>query len=424
MELRRSAVTVRQYDGSPMATTDRAGSAGQSGASSTALPSLAVVVSDFPAPSQTFIRRKIEGLRDAGVDVEVAATNFHSGADASGFPLISTAPWHHPGELRTARGRDEWRSMLRTIVSQGVPAPGDLRRRVLHAPLGAVRADIVHFEFSGIAVTYLDALDELRRGSRLAVSCRGAAEQIEPLKDPRRGAALAEVFSKMDLIHCVSDDMRRTVEQLGAPPDRILVNRPAVPVADFSPLRRNSPLGLPLRVLSIGRLHWKKGLDDGLRAVAGLRDLGIEVRYRIAGEGAEREKLTFLIDQLGLGDSAELLGTCAEARVRSELAEADVVLLPSLSEGISNSVLEAMAAGRPVITTDCGGMTEVVDHRRNGLVVPVGDVAAMTEHLAALASDPALWSRLASSAAATADEQLDVGRQVQRFVDAYCSLFD
>lgn len=385
----------------------------------TSLPSMTAVVSRFPAPSQTFIRRKLEGLRRAGLHVEVASTNFHEGSEESGFPLISTAPWQHPGDLRNSRGRREWRAMAVAMASGGVPSPRNVRQRLVRAPLASLHTDVVHFEFSGIAVTYLDALDELGSRARLAVSCRGAAEQIEPLRDPRRAVALAQVFSKVDLIHCVSDDMRRTVEAMGAPPDRILVNRPAVPVATFAPLRRAERPDGPFRVLSIGRLHWKKGFDDGLRAVAALRTAGIDARYRIAGDGDQREKLTFLIDQLGLGQAAELLGTCTEAHVRDELAAADVLLLPSLSEGISNAVLEAMAAGRPVVTTDCGGMTEVVQDGVNGLVVGVGRVDEMTEHLARLAGDAELAGRLGTAAAATADTELDVSRQVRCFVDAY-----
>lgn len=385
--------------------------------------SIAAVLNTFPAPSQTFIRRKLEGLRSAGVQVTVVASEFADGADRTGVELVSAVPWEHPLDLRHAQGRSEWRTLARGIRPQMLGTPKQLRRRLVRAPLMSLHSDIIHFEFSGIAVWYLDALDQLRSNHRLVVSCRGAAEQIEPLKDPSRAVALEQVFSKVDLIHCVSDDMRRTVEALGAPTDRILVNRPAVPVADFAALRRTDPpTDGPLNVLSVGRLHWKKAHDDGLRAVAALRDRGVEVRHRIAGEGDQREKLLFLIDQLDLGDSVELLGTCTEAQVRSELARADVMLLPSLSEGISNAVLEAMAAGRPVVTTDCGGMSEVVSDGVDGMVVGVGDIAAMTDRLEALARDPQLRHTIGARAAETADRDLDVSRQVSVFLDAYRAL--
>lgn len=386
------------------------------------LPSVTAVVTQFPAPSQTFIRRKVEGLRAAGVDVSIAAARFAEPSTETGFPYLCLMPWAATRAAVSAESRDAWRVTARAMPSLRRYA-GRSREAIATAPILAIESDIVHFEFSGIAVSYLERLPALTERAAVAVSCRGAAEQIEPLRDPRRQQLLAEVFDAASLIHCVSDDMRRTVEGYGAPTNRILVNRPAVPVADFQPLRSGvRDEDGPLRVLSIGRLHWKKGLDDGLRAMATVRDRDVDVSYRIAGEGAERAKLEFLVDMFDLSGRVELLGTCTQERIREMLGWADVLLLPSISEGISNAVLEAMAAGLPVVTTNCGGMTEVVEHDKNGLVVETCDADAMADHLVELAGDLDLRSRLGSAAADHADMHLDISRQVQRFVDAYGSL--
>jgi len=360
------------------------------------------------------------GLRDAGIDVRVAATVVGD-ASSTGLEVSGLLPWGTPTRTLEPSIRRAWGGVARGIRST---VAGSLRSPIaalVQAPVASMDTDWVHFEFSGIAITYAPAVDVLRRGgTRIGLSCRGAAEQIEPLVDPRRATQLCEAFERADLIHCVSDDMRRTVEGFGAPPERILVNRPAVPVADFAPLRRREPSeGDPLRVLSVGRLHWKKGLDDGLRTVAGARDRGIDIEYRIVGEGSERDKLTFLIAELGLEGRATLLGARDQEAVRAELDAADVLLLPSLSEGISNAVLEAMAAGRPVITTRCGGMDEVVDDGVDGLLVDVGDHEAMAEHLAGLAEDPERRHRLEIAAADRADREFDLSRQISLFLGAY-----
>lgn len=383
--------------------------------------SITAVVSRFPAPSQTFIQRKLVGLRDAGVHVTVAAGTFNPGADALGMDLLPMMPWREPRRALSPVNRPAWRATatgVRALSGQRGLGP---KERVALAPLLGSHSDIVHFEFSGIAVTYRQILERLRP-AKLAVSCRGAAEQIVPLADPTRGPQLAEVFGTVDLIHCVSDDIRRTVESLGAPADRIVVNRPAVPVEEFTQLaadREDGPGHDELRVLSIGRLHWKKGFDDALRAVSRLADRGVDVRYRIAGEGDEREKLSFLVGELGLAERVELLGSCTQEQVREQLAWADALLLPSLSEGISNAVLEAMSAGLPVISTNCGGMAEVIDDGVDGLLVDVGDLDAMADHLETLAADLDLRARLGRAASVRARRDHDVSRQISVFVDAY-----
>lgn len=231
---------------------------------------------------------------------------------------------------------------------------------------------------------------------------------------------MREVFERVDLVHCVSSDIQRTAIALGAPPEVTFVNRPAVPVDRFAPLADRQPrAGGPLRVLSIGRLHWKKGLDDGVRAVAAARRSGLDARYRIVGEGPEREKLTFMVDQLGLETSVSLVGTQTPDEVLEHLAWADVLLLPSLSEGISNAVLEAMASGLAAVTTDCGGMREVVTDGNDGCVVAVGDVEGMARCLVELGADPALRATYGGAAAKRARSEFDLSRQCRVFLDAY-----
>jgi glycosyltransferase involved in cell wall biosynthesis len=383
------------------------------------------VVNQFPAPSETFILRMLGGLRDAGFDITVAASALRPGAAESGFGLVSTAPWRKPQSLLGAVGpagvAAAARSMATTLAGSGHRGLS-ARDRLVLAPLVSTRPAIVHFQLSGLAVAYAEVLDHLRP-AKLVVSCRGTAERVVRFRDPTRAPALAAVLAKMDLIHCVSAEIATIVADLGAPPDRILINRPAVPTELFGPLATNRGAhDGPLRVLSVGRLTWVKGFDDGLRALARFRHQGGDVTYRIAGEGDEREKLSFLRNQLGLDDHVTLLGTCDQAQVREHMAWADVVLLPSLSEGISNVALEAMAAGLPVISTDCGGMPEVIDDGVNGFLVPIGGIEEMAARLSALAGDPDLRGRLGAAGLARAQRDFDLSRQVSTFVDAYEAL--
>jgi colanic acid/amylovoran biosynthesis glycosyltransferase len=386
-------------------------------------PRVLAVATRFPWRSETFIERKVRALRAAGIDITVAAPWIY--AQDPALEPVPTIQLPQPRDPRT------WRDALRAVARDGDArqlAPEVLRHHregLGLVPIVAGRFDIVHLEFSGIAVTLRHLLPHLRP-AKLVVSCRGHAEQIAPLFEPERRDHLAEAFAQVDLVHCVSDDMAATVRELGAPEERILVNRPAVDTARWSGVGRVDPTPrgtaeAPLRVLSTGRLHWKKGFDDAIRAVAAARDAGLHVRYRIAGQGPEEEKLEFLRHTLGVTSEVELLGWCDQARVEAELREADAFWLPSLSEGISNSALEGLAAGVPTLSTTCGGMDEVITSGDEGLLVEVGDVAAMAAGLAELA-DPERRRTLAEGGAARARGAFDLARQAQVFADAYRDL--
>ncbi|MCU1370367.1 MAG: hypothetical protein JWO77_1561 [Ilumatobacteraceae bacterium] len=386
-------------------------------------PSVLSVVNTFPAPSETFVLRKLEAFQAAGLDVSVASASFGADAARHGFGLVQLAPWQDPagafrslgpaGAARAAGG------IVRSLARGDTPGA---RSRLLRAPLAASGADIIHFEFSGIAVQYRHVLSSLRP-AKFAVSCRGSAEQLTPLVDAGRADALRDVFGQVDLIHCVSAAMAETVQQFGADPAKIVVNRPAVPVEALAPLAaQREPHDGPLRVLAIGRLQWVKGFDDAVRAIAKAKAGGCAIDFRIVGEGPDREKIAYLVQRLGLQDSVTLLGVRTQAEVRDQLVWADALLLSSLSEGISNAVLEAMASGIPAVTTDCGGMGEVVTSGVDGFVVPVGDTDAMAARLAELADDPGRRAELGAAAARRADAEFRLERQIEGFLAAYRDL--
>ena len=112
----------------------------------------------------------------------------------------------------------------------------------------------------------------------------------------------------------------------------------------------------------------------------------------LAGDGDQRPALEQQTAWLGI--DVRFLG--AEAEVGPLLARADVVVLPSLHEGMSNAVMEAMAAGRPIVATDVGGTAELLDGR--GILVPPGDPLALADAIERLLTDPAFASRLGGRA--------------------------
>ena len=134
-----------------------------------------------------------------------------------------------------------------------------------------------------------------------------------------------------------------------------------------------------LRLLYVGRLIPRKGVAGLLRALGGLGNVALTV----AGDGPERERLGRMAGEYGV--SVRFPGNVAHAELPELYREHDAFVLPSRNEGMSNTVLEAMASGLPVIVTDVGGTAELVDG--NGVVVPVDDEAALREAVVGLRDD-------------------------------------
>ncbi len=124
----------------------------------------------------------------------------------------------------------------------------------------------------------------------------------------------------------------------------------------------------------IGRLSKEKGVEYGIRAFSRISSQFPDARLMIVGDGPERENLMSLADSLS-EDRIEFTG--ARNDVPELLSRIDFLVLPSLTESLSVVAREAMAAGKPVISSDVGGMSELIKHKNNGLLVPAGDVSAL-----------------------------------------------
>lgn len=144
----------------------------------------------------------------------------------------------------------------------------------------------------------------------------------------------------------------------------------------------------PLELLTVARLFPVKGLDLYLRALAQLPDLPL--RARIVGSGSEtyRQQLLALVDELGLGDRVELSGAIDPEAIASAYATADLFVLPSRHEPFGIVLIEAMAAGLPIVATEVDGIPQVVEAGVSALLVPPENVDRLAIALRALVTDP------------------------------------
>jgi glycosyltransferase involved in cell wall biosynthesis len=167
-----------------------------------------------------------------------------------------------------------------------------------------------------------------------------------------------------------------------------------VDVQTFQPPTRRRP-AQPLRLLCVGRLVRQKGVGYLLAA---MERTGAPVVARIVGDGPERAKLEALTSSLGLSDKVLFVGWVSRADLPSHYQWADVLVLPSFEEGMANVVLEALAAGLPVITTDIYANRGLIEPGRNGFLLPIADPMAIAAKLDELAEDPALTRALGLNA--------------------------
>ena len=175
------------------------------------------------------------------------------------------------------------------------------------------------------------------------------------------------------------------------------------------------PAGDPL-LLWVGRLDPVKGLDVLVEAAT--RVVRIHAaQIAIVGEGPYCPELKRLVTDSGIAERVHLLGPRDD--VARLLKAADVFVFPSRTEGLPNAVLEAMAAGLPVVTTDAPGCRDLIEHDRTGLIVPVDNSAALAASICRLLSDGGLGTRLARAAA----EYVSRNFRLEQCFGAYQALY-
>jgi glycosyltransferase involved in cell wall biosynthesis len=174
--------------------------------------------------------------------------------------------------------------------------------------------------------------------------------------------------------------------------------------------------GPPVEIVSVGRLVEKKGFPDLLRACQELKSApaAAPFRLRVYGDGPMRAELSALRDRLGLHDEVELAGERDGEEVLRAYQEADIfALTPCVTadgdrDGVPNVIVEAMACGLPVVTTDAGGIGEAVQHDVNGLVATQRDVATLARYLAQLVTDVTRRRALGDAGRRLVEERFDV----------------
>ena len=405
-------------------------------------PRLVLILASFPQISETFIVNKFVALLDHGWDVHVECRK-HARESWGAFPQFAKRRDLPARVHQTWPVSPKWLAILLSplafltcLLKNPIGLAGYLKRGLkrhgfgvikrfyLDARVIALKPSLVHFEFGATAVERADLNDLL--GCVGIVSFRGYDLNFSGLdvEDYYK-----EVWKFTDGFHFLGEDLHQRALRRGLPPEKpYALIPPAIDTEFFSPAKDKdfTPIGSaerPLRLLSVGRLEWKKGYEHALTAVSLLREQGICCEYRIIGAGASLTALVFARHQLGLEKTVTLLGALPRENVKDALEWSDVFLHAAVSEGFCNAVLEAQSMRVPVVATDAGGLPENVAHGLTGFVVARRSPTALAARLAELAADADLRRQMGSAGRARVVENFQLDGQISRFINFYHSLY-
>lgn len=214
-------------------------------------------------------------------------------------------------------------------------------------------------------------------GIKYVLSLRGTHLTISPLADLMLKKSYQDNFQKMDGFHAVSNTI---LEEAKKYEPNLLKASVIYSGLDLEKLvyKEKIKINPTLKIISIGRSHWVKGYTYALDAFSILKQANFKFEYTIFGIDTD-EELLFQRNQLDLEAEVSFKKAVAFDQIIEAIYNADIVLLPSIEEGIANVVLEAMALGTLVVATNCGGIEEIVVNNENGFIVSLRNSKEIAE---------------------------------------------
>lgn len=400
-------------------------------------PPVGYVLRMFPQASETFVANEVLELEQLGLPVRIYSYRRPREAVRHDVVRRIRAPvtylpdplWRHPLVLvrahralyrrGPARYRGAFRYALRSFLRE---RDLDVWRRFTQAGYLAtlIARDGVtrlhaHFAHGATHVALLTAM--------FLDLPFGFSAHARDIYTAKRSLLCEKIAAARYVVTCTEANRSHLRDLAGADHrDKIVLAYHGVNLAKFAPahdvVRAESPV-----VLAVGRLVEKKGFPHLLRACRLLLDRGRAFRCVIIGEGPERAQLEAQVRSLGLDDVVTLPGACTQEELVDDYHRATLVALPCRvlrngdRDGIPNVLVEAMAAGLPVVSTAVSGIPELIESGENGLLVPEGDDAALAAAIELLLQDGALRARLARNARATVEQHFDSAANARGLLD-------
>ena len=396
------------------------------------------IASELPKLSETFVYREILALRAKGIDVRVASV--HPPKDEFTRPELAAMKrdavvvYHgvlgvlidvlleamsHP--VPTAMTM--MHAKLDPLFAQGLSITGrakafyqylagiSLARRVRHMGIRHIHAHFAHVPAT-IAMSAAMQLD-------IPFSFTGHANDLF-----QHRSLLEEKLGRAAFVSCISSWHNKWYASVRrAKRDNRPIIRCGVDLNDFAPAMQT-----PRLIVSVARLVEKKGLDTLIEACALLRDRGVELRCKIAGDGPMRGQLDAMIKERDLAGIVELLGPLPNEKVRELVSSASVFCLPCRDDssgdrdGIPVALMEAMACQVATVSGDLPAIRELIEDRVSGRLVPGGDAEALAGTLEELLQSDELRQRLGVQGRRRIAQEFDLDVNADRMINALRTL--
>jgi glycosyltransferase involved in cell wall biosynthesis len=382
----------------------------------------------------SFLDEEIRALADAGIEAFVLGQTGGRDQDLGRVHVRGVPP---DTPLRRWRVGRFAAGQLRRIPVRNLPA---VRRCYRAARIECVAAEIVGREKIDLIHSYFGYpsgfggfLSQPATGTPLVAHLRGNDVNTDRTLaygsrlDPNFDRAIRRLLQRADRTIFVSEFLRRRAAALGANLDTSRVIRQGVrgdlfrPSANKAERRRVLGLGSAPLILAVAGLTPIKGVLEILRAVALLRGQH-DFSLVVCGDGPQRGVLEQASIDLGIAAQTRFVGRVPRAEIPWYFEAADLFAHGSLIESAGYVLLEAMAAGLPVVCTDAGGPAEYVADGVAGFVVPVAHPSAMAEKILLLLRDAALRDRLGRSGRARVETHFRFERMIQETLDTYREL--
>ena len=408
---------------------------------------IALMIDTFPNTSETFVLNQVTGLLDRGHDVFI----FPSRGNTQGKE-------HDIWKRYNLSDLTFYRSIGKTKLKRMFVSLGKFVKRFPIHPLRMIDAlNIFRYGRSALNLTMLheflfwpeqnrtdfdiiychfgpqgNIAAKLRRSGYISgklVTVFHAYDLTRYVQSHGRNV-YKELFSEGDLFMAITSYAKAKLINLGCPESKIIIHHMGVDCKCFVYKQRERTSSETLNVVTIGRMVEKKGFEYAIRAIAKAIVLDHEICCTFVGDGELRTDLEDLARSLGLEKHFNFTGWQTQEQITEIIGHSHIMLVPSITakdgdeEGLPVVLMEALAAGLPVIATEYAGIPELIEDGKTGLLIRERDTDAMAEKLRLLAEDHNLYRELSNRGREKIELEFDIDKLNDRLIEIYKELLN